>query len=79
MGIWEIHLQVTHEMLPYLAASGHNLYTKSMQIYLQQMSNLQDTPLELFRHFDKGLLLFICCCRIHCQKLIATSFLAQIL
>ena len=25
---WELHLQAVSEMLPYLAASGHNLYVK---------------------------------------------------
>ena len=29
-GNWKLHLQAMHEMLPYLAASGHNLYTKSV-------------------------------------------------
>ena len=28
-GNWELHLQAVSEMLPYLAASGHNNYTKS--------------------------------------------------
>ena len=28
-------------MLPYFAAAEHNLYTKSMYIYLQQMLQLQ--------------------------------------
>jgi hypothetical protein len=32
------------EMLPYLAASGHNLYTKCTQIYVQQMSKLEECP-----------------------------------
>ena len=33
IGNWKFHLQVMHEMFPYLAASGHNLCTKS--VYLQ--------------------------------------------
>ena len=28
-GNWELHLQALSEMLPYMAASGHNNYTKS--------------------------------------------------
>ena len=28
-GNWELHLQAVSEMLPYLAASGHNKYMKS--------------------------------------------------
>ena len=35
-GNWELHLQTLSEMLPFLAASGHNNYTKSVWIYLQQ-------------------------------------------
>ncbi len=41
-GNWNLHLQAVSEMLPYLAASGHNNYTKSALIYLQRMSHLQD-------------------------------------
>ena len=33
-GNWELHLQAVSEMLPYLAASGLNNYTKSALIYL---------------------------------------------
>ena len=41
-GNWGLHLQALFEMLPFLAASGHNNYTKSLWIYLQQMSSLKD-------------------------------------
>ena len=40
-GNWELHLQAVSEMLPYLAASGHNNYTKSAWVYLQRMASLQ--------------------------------------
>ncbi len=30
-----LHLQAIQDMLPYLAASGHNLYTKCARVYLQ--------------------------------------------
>ena len=40
-GNWALHLQAIQEMLPYLAASGHNHYTKSATVYLQEMSNLK--------------------------------------
>ena len=50
-GNWELHLQAVSEMLPYLAASGHNNYTKSALIYLQQMSLLQDEHPEVYQHF----------------------------
>ena len=36
-GNWHLHLKSLQEMLPYFAAAGHNLYTKSVHIYLQQM------------------------------------------
>ena len=42
-------------MLPYLAASGHNHYTKSVWIYLQQMSKLEDEHPDVYRHFLQGL------------------------
>ena len=31
---WALHLQAIQDMLPYMAASGHNLYTKSAMVYL---------------------------------------------
>lgn len=34
-GNWELHLQALSEMLPYMASSGHNHYTKSGLVYLQ--------------------------------------------
>ena len=37
-GNWALHLQTIQNMLPYLAASGHNLYTTSARVYLQQMA-----------------------------------------
>ena len=54
MGMWEIHILAMYILL-YLAASGHNLYTKSIHIYLQEMSKLQETSPEVFRHFCRGL------------------------
>ena len=54
-GNWDLHLQVVSEMLPYLAASGHNNYTKSALIYLQRMSRLQDEHPEVYQHFQAGL------------------------
>jgi len=50
-----LHLQTLSEMLPFLAASGHNNYTKSVWIYLQQMSHLQEDHPEVYEHFQKGL------------------------
>ena len=39
-GNWALHLDAISKMLPYLAASGHNHYTKSAWVYLQRMSQL---------------------------------------
>lgn len=54
-GNWELHLQTVSEMLPYLAASGHNNYTKSALLYLQRMSHLQEDHPEVYQHFQDGL------------------------
>ena len=53
-GNWGLHLQALFEMLPFLAASGHNNYTKSLWIYLQQMSSLRDDCPVVYDHFQKG-------------------------
>ena len=37
MGIWELHIQAIYEIMPYLAVSWHNMYTKCTYVYLQQM------------------------------------------
>ena len=39
-GHWAQHLESLSEMLPYMATSGHILYTKSAQLYLQSMVRL---------------------------------------
>ena len=54
-GNWELHLQTVSEMLPYLAACGHNHYTKSAWIYLQRMSNLRNDHPDVYQHFLEGL------------------------
>ena len=54
-GDWELHLQSLSEMLPYMAASGHNNYTKSLWVYLQRMSNLQGEHPDVYQHFKEGL------------------------
>ena len=41
-GNWKMYLQSLHEMLPYLAASGHNNYVKSLTLYLTYMEKLED-------------------------------------
>ena len=42
-------------MLPYLASSGHNLYLKSVNLYLQKMSKLEHEQPAIFRQFEDGL------------------------
>jgi len=54
-GDWNLHLQCLYDMLPYFAASGHNLYTKSVYIYLQKMTNLHMDNPEVYQHFTQGL------------------------
>ena len=55
MGICALHIQAMYDIMPYLSASGHNLYTKCIYVYLQQMHNLHETHPEVSRHFDQGL------------------------
>ena len=54
-GNWELHLQALSEMLPYMAASGHNHYTKSGLVYLWRMSNLQVEHIHVYQHFVNSL------------------------
>ena len=49
MGIRELHIQAMYEMMPYLVASGHNVYTKCIQVYVQQMHKLHETHPEVRR------------------------------
>ncbi|KAK3728716.1 hypothetical protein QZH41_001096 [Actinostola sp. cb2023] len=51
---WELHLQVVSQMLPYFAASGHNLYTKCAYLYLQSMKSLKDKNPEVYQEFVSG-------------------------
>ena len=55
MGIRELHIHAMYEIMPYLVASGHNLYTKCIHVYLQQMHKLHESHPEVSRHFDQGL------------------------
>jgi len=41
-------------MLPYFAASGHNLYTKSAYVYLQNMACLEDDHPDVYHSFLEG-------------------------
>ena len=53
-GNWKLHLQALQDMLPYMAASGHNLYTKSVYLYLQDMTALQESHPEVYAYCLKG-------------------------
>ena len=53
-GDWMLHLRSLQEMLPFFAASGHNLYAKSAYIYIQQMVQLADKHPDVFTFFMSG-------------------------
>ena len=53
-GNWQLHLRTLQEMLPYFAAAGHNLYTKSVHVYLQQMLQLEEHHPDVFASFTSG-------------------------
>ena len=55
LGNWYLHIEAVSEMLPYLAASGHSLYTKSASIYLSSMANLPNDHPVVHQHFVEGL------------------------
>ncbi len=52
-GNWDLHLSAVQEMLPYFAASGHNLYNKSAYVYLQNMICLEDDHPDVYTSFQK--------------------------
>ena len=54
-GHWLLHLKSLQQMLPYLAASGHNLHVKSAHVYLQDMLELEQTHPNLDAAFKSGL------------------------
>ena len=51
---WHLHISTLQEMLPTFAAWGHNNYTKSVWLYLQQMSTLETNCPNLFKHYIDG-------------------------
>ena len=54
-GDWLFNLQTLYRMLPYMAASGHNLCTKSHHIFLQLMGELPYIHPEVYERFIQGL------------------------
>lgn len=54
LGNWQLHLQSVKKMLPFFHASGHFLYAKSAQIYLQSMIKLEmEMDDEEYRRFTE--------------------------
>ena len=53
-GDWRLHVHALHTMLPYLAAAGHNLYTKSIYAYLQRLAQLSIQHPEVHHQFQNG-------------------------
>ena len=41
-------------MLPHFAASGHQLYSRSVHIYLQTMENFEVTNKKVYERFQNG-------------------------
>ena len=41
-------------MLPYIAATGHNLYTSDLWLYLQHMKELEEQSPEMYKKFAEG-------------------------
>ena len=52
-GHWVRRLESLSEMLPYMAA-GHNLYTKSAQLYLQSMVRLESEHPVVYQKLIDG-------------------------
>jgi len=55
IGDWNLYLQSLHDMLPYLASSGHHNYTKSLVLYLEKMNDLPQTHPAVYAKFMAGL------------------------
>ncbi|KAJ8876146.1 hypothetical protein PR048_024055 [Dryococelus australis] len=53
-GDWTMHLKSIRENTPYLAAAGHNHYTKATYIYLQQMTGLGIEHPDIHHEFHEG-------------------------
>lgn len=52
-GKWDLHLDTLTDMMPFMAASGHNLYVKSLSIYLQKMRQLENMHPQVYKRFQK--------------------------
>ncbi|KAJ8289557.1 hypothetical protein GJAV_G00002660 [Gymnothorax javanicus] len=54
-GQGDLHLKMSKQMLAFLAAAGHNNYTKSLYLYLQKMERLSTSYPQVHEHFRHGL------------------------
>ena len=54
IGDWSLHLKSLSDMLPFLAAAGHNLYTKSVWLYLHLMHRLKEDNLVVYQKLESG-------------------------
>ncbi|EDO36625.1 predicted protein [Nematostella vectensis] len=50
-GDWKLYLKCLCDMHPYLAATGHNNYTKSLALFIPRMQDLERTHPEVYRSF----------------------------
>lgn len=53
-GDWDLHLRALQDMLPYFAAAGRNLYTKSGYVYLMMMQNLDIDHPDVYQAFKSS-------------------------
>ena len=55
IGDWNLYVDTLCAMQPYLAASGHNNYTKSLALFIPKMKKLEQTHPEVYHAFSNGL------------------------
>ena len=53
-GSFKMHVESVKDTLPFLAAAGHNHYTKLSWLYLQQLLDLMVTHPDVFDNFSTG-------------------------
>ena len=53
-GNFKMRLESVKDKLPFLAAAGHNHYTKSSWLYRQQLLDLKVTHPDVFDNFSTG-------------------------
>ena len=55
-GDWKLYLKSLCDMHPYLAAAGHNNYSKSLALFIPRMQDLERTHPEVYRAFYEWLI-----------------------